>query len=240
MWPDLSRMERPTESTLRGLATSKLLELRELIDQLALAQARKVVVFSQWRRMLRLPAAPDRRLQPRQRTRNRIAHRRRRRVQAEALFTGLFDGTTDEVAFERAGSFLSRIERIVTPALEPATPRGSEAADVEDDAAEREIDAVVTAADESRDALGPAVPEPMAAPSAADVQRLFSGLSVQRTDGGGVVIEAPPETASTLAALFSGMAQLLQAAGAPSPPSLEISDRSAAAADGGSARLRTR
>jgi hypothetical protein len=29
------------------------------------------------------------------------------------------------------------------------------------------------------------------------------------------VIEAPPETASTLAALFSGMAQLLQAAAAP-------------------------
>ena len=54
MWPDLSRIERPTESTLRGLASPKLLELRELIGQLALAQARKVVVFSQWRRMLRL------------------------------------------------------------------------------------------------------------------------------------------------------------------------------------------
>jgi hypothetical protein len=115
-----------------------------------------------------------------------------------ALFTGLFDGTTDEVAFERAGSFLPRIERIVTPALEPATPRGREAADVEDDPAEREIDAVVTAGDESRDPLAPAVPEPMAAPSAADVQRLCSGLTVQRTDRGGLVIEAPPETASTL------------------------------------------
>jgi SNF2-related domain len=54
MWPDLSRIERPTESTLRGLASPKLLEVRELIGQLALAQARKVVVFSQWRRMLRL------------------------------------------------------------------------------------------------------------------------------------------------------------------------------------------
>jgi hypothetical protein len=53
-WPDLSRIERPTESTLRGLASPKLLELRELIAQLALAQGRKVVVFSQWRRMLRL------------------------------------------------------------------------------------------------------------------------------------------------------------------------------------------
>ena len=38
----------------------------------------------------------------------------------KALFTGLFDGTSDEVAFERSGTFLSRIERIVAPALEPA------------------------------------------------------------------------------------------------------------------------
>jgi hypothetical protein len=35
---------------------------------------------------------------------------------------------------------------------------------------------------------------------------------VQRDANGGVVIEAPPETTSTLAALFSGMAQLLQTA----------------------------
>jgi len=41
---------------------------------------------------------------------------------------------------------------------------------------------------------------------------LVSGLTVQRTNGGGLVIEAPPETASTLAALFSGLAQLIQAA----------------------------
>ncbi len=54
IWPDLSRIERPTDSMLRGLASPKLVELRELIAQLVLAQGRKVVVFSQWRRMLRL------------------------------------------------------------------------------------------------------------------------------------------------------------------------------------------
>ena len=54
IWPDLSRIERPTDSTLRGLASPKLVELRELIGQLALVEGRKVVVFSQWRRMLRL------------------------------------------------------------------------------------------------------------------------------------------------------------------------------------------
>ena len=68
----------------------------------------------------------------------------------------------------------------------------------------------MAAGDESRDAPGAAVPVPIAA--ATEIQRLVSGLTVQRTASGGLVIEAPPETASTLAALFSGMAQLLQAA----------------------------
>jgi hypothetical protein len=52
-------------------------------------------------------------------------------------------------------------------------------------------------------------------PSAADIQRLVSDVSVQRTAGGRLVIEAPPEAASTLAALFAGMAQLLQSAMTP-------------------------
>src|SRR3990167_8109189 len=75
----------------------------------------------------------------------------------KALFTGLFDGTTDEVVFERSGSFLSRIERIVAPASEPTPARGVEAADAEDDSAEREIDAIMAAGDESR---GPPAPPP--------------------------------------------------------------------------------
>ena len=114
---------------------------------------------------------------------------------------------------------LSRIERIVAPASEPTPARGVEAADAEDDSAEREIDAIMAAGDESRDAPAPAPPEPERPAFAHDVQKLFSGLTVQRTARGGLVIEAPPETASTLAALFSGMAQLLQTVAAP-PPSL--------------------
>ena len=39
----------------------------------------------------------------------------------KALFSGLFDGTTDQVAFERSGSFLSRIERIVARRSYPDT-----------------------------------------------------------------------------------------------------------------------
>jgi superfamily II DNA/RNA helicase len=325
VWPELSRIERPTETTLRGLATPKLLELRELIGQLALAQARKVVVFSQWRRMLRLAhwATRDELARgrvratfftgeegPKRRSQNiidfhddptcrvlfatdaggvglnlqraasacinvelpwnpavleqrigriyRLGQRRPIDVynlvsepgiesrmadlvgSKQALFTGLFDGTTDEVEFERAGRFLSRIERIVTPALEPAPPRAREADDMEDDPTEREIDAIVTAGDESRDAPATTGSDTMATPSATEVQRLFSGLTVQRTDRGGLVIEAPPETASTLAALFSGMARLLRAAAAPAPPSFEKTDSTSADATHRSAQPRTR
>jgi SNF2-related domain/Helicase conserved C-terminal domain len=294
IWPDLSRIERPTESMLRGLASPKLLELRELIGQLALSQGRKVVVFSQWRRMLRLahwatrdqlaregvaPAFFTGQEGQKRRTQNivdfhddpacrvlfatdaggvglnlqraasacinielpwnpAVLEQRIGRIyrlgqhrpidvynlvsepgvesriaeivgSKKALFTGLFDGTTDEVAFERSGSFLSRIERIVAPPLAPAQARAASAVP-EDEAAEREIAAVVAAGDESRDAPGP---EPIA--SAAEIERLVSGLTVRRTANGGLVIEAPRETASTLAALFSGMAQLLQAAAPP-------------------------
>ena len=125
----------------------------------------------------------------------------------QALFTGLFDGTTDEVTFERGGGFLSRIERIVGPAMTPDPARP------EDDRAERAIEAVMAAGDESRDGPGAAGPDPL--PSHADIERLLSGLRVQSTASGGLVIEAPPDTASTLAALFAGMAQLLRAAAAP-------------------------
>ena len=53
-WPELQRMKRPTERSLQSLSSPKLTELRELLRGLVLEQGRKVVVFSQWRRMLKL------------------------------------------------------------------------------------------------------------------------------------------------------------------------------------------
>jgi superfamily II DNA/RNA helicase len=284
------------------LSCPKLLELRELIGQIVLDQERKVVVFSQWRRMLRLADWATREVLARgnvraafftgdegqkRRTQNivefhddpacrvlfatdaggvglnlqraasacinielpwnpAVLEQRIGRIYRlgqnrpidvynlvsepgiesrisdlvgtkQAFFKGLFDGTADEVAFERSGSFLSRIEQVVAVALPSAPERGAEAAEPEDGPAEREIDAVMAAGDEARDSRVPTAPE--LAPSARDVQDLFSGLKVQRTAQGGLVIEAPPETASTLATLFAGMAQLLQAASAPPAPS---------------------
>ena len=57
--------------------------------------------------------------------------------------------------------------------------------------------------------------EPRALPSMGEVRQLFSQLEVRREQNGRVVIEAPAEAASTLRALFEGMAALLQAASRP-------------------------
>ena len=53
MWPTI-RGRAPEESMLKGLFAPKLMELRQIVRQIVLEQGRKVVVFSQWRRMLTL------------------------------------------------------------------------------------------------------------------------------------------------------------------------------------------
>jgi len=53
VWPAI-RACAPEESVIQGLSAPKLLELRQLIRQIMLGQGRKVVIFSQWRRMLTL------------------------------------------------------------------------------------------------------------------------------------------------------------------------------------------
>ena len=53
LWPGISRLTAD-ETFLAGLSSPKLIELREILTRIALEQERKVVVFSQWRRMLQL------------------------------------------------------------------------------------------------------------------------------------------------------------------------------------------
>ena len=53
IWPTI-RDRKPEESVLKGLSAPKLIELRQLVRQIVLEPGRKVVVFSQWRRMLTL------------------------------------------------------------------------------------------------------------------------------------------------------------------------------------------
>lgn len=135
----------------------------------------------------------------------------------KALFSSLFDGSSDEVRFDRSGSFLSQIERVIEPVVVPPL----EDADIEQEetTVAREIEEIVAAADESADPAPPTSAEAAAAvsstgpPSAGlvDVQQLFTGLKMRSMPDGGITIEAPPEAAGTLAALFEGMARLLRA-----------------------------
>lgn len=53
IWPGIENA-RPTDSLLASLSSPKLAEARALVAALAVEQGRKVVLFSQWRRMLRL------------------------------------------------------------------------------------------------------------------------------------------------------------------------------------------
>jgi SNF2 family DNA or RNA helicase len=55
LWPVYEKA-RPDATLLDGLFAPKLLELRRIIEEVVVRQGRKAVVFSQWRRMLRLAA----------------------------------------------------------------------------------------------------------------------------------------------------------------------------------------
>ncbi len=301
VWPTLSGARSRKSSLLSGLSSPKLIELREILTRIAVEQGRKVVVFSQWLRMLRLAhwAVEDvlrrhglraafftGRESQRQRTRNivdfhddpstrvlfasdaggvglnlqkaatavinlelpwnpavleqrvgriyRLGQDRpidvynlisqdciETRIEAlvadkRALFRGLFDGESNEIRFDRSGQFLSRLERVIALVEAPARPAPDGESDVDPGPMERELDEMVLAADESRDA-----PERSAEqtadrrggmPAPAAVRQLFSELDIRPTESGGLRIEATAEAAATLAALFEGMARALGAA----------------------------
>ncbi len=294
VWPALSAAV-PTDALLAGLSSPKLLELRELVANVAVSQERRVVVFSQWRRMLRLaqwatsdllsaaglravfftgeegqkrrtqnlvdfhddpktrvlfasdaggvglnlqraasccvnlelpwnPAVLDQRI-------GRI-HRLGQASPVEvyclvsqpgieerisflvgdkkALFSGLFDGQSDEVAFARSGSFLSRLEKVVAP---PA-PGGTSTVDQKGGEDEPLPDGPPP------DTLPGSLPHPaLAAPVPArddlvadQIRGLFSRLEIRSNPSGRVVFEAPPDVAASLSALFEGMAKMLAVA----------------------------
>jgi hypothetical protein len=131
-----------------------------------------------------------------------------------ALFRGLFDGDSNEIRFDRSGQFLSRLEHVLG-SPETARPEADQEPDEDPGPRERELDGMLLAADESRDAPEPvepreqAGPGEVALPAAEEVRRLFSELEIRPTRSGGLRIEASREAASTLAAIFGGMAEML-------------------------------
>jgi hypothetical protein len=213
VWPTYSRGPAD-EALLAASCSPKLLEFRRLIDDLVIEQGRKVVVFSQWRKMLRLShwAVQDRLEsagfraafftgEESQRTRTQnivdfhddasvrvmflsdaggvglnlqraanacinlelpwnpaVLEQRVGRIyrlgqsqpidvinlvseygieariagligNKKALFSGLFDGTTDAVRFAAPTSFLKDIERLVEPVVVPASKRDADASE---------------------------------------------------------------------------------------------------------------
>ncbi len=307
-WPRCQATKQRSERFLRTLYTPKLIVFRELIEQLVLAQGRKVVVFSQWRKMLRLAKwAIDDLLEPigkraafftggesrKQREHAlvdfhddpsaailflsdaggvglnlqraasclinfelpwnpAVLEQRIGRIyrlgqtepvevlnlvseggiesriaqlvaQKQAVFSTLFDGTSDEVMFDGDRSFLAGVEKL-TEMVPDAQTVSDEASD-----AEAEFEEVV-ATMASRDAEPPLAgraPLPFDVPDTArdgaipptEPQRLASSqlasalasLSVERTASGGLRIEAPPQVAEPLAQLLEGLAASLRA-----------------------------
>jgi len=315
VWPTLNGMEKPQDAVLRSLDSPKLVELRELVRQLVLDGGHKVVVFSQWRRMLRLGSWAVSDLlsetglrsaffsgdeSQKRRTQNIIEFHddpslavlfstdaggvglnlqraassvvnlelpwnpavleqrigrvyrlgQKQPVQVfnlvseqgieariagivsdkQALFTGLFDGTSNEVEFTGSGRFLDRVEKLVETVPAPDLGEPEEAIDQVVTPARGEelaMDEPITAPTPPAappEPSRPSVPqpEPQLPPTspqvpAAQVQQLFAAIQVERTAQGGLRIEAPPEAAGTLAAVFQGMADLMARAAAPPP-----------------------
>ena len=291
-WPAIEKMARPTEAMLRGLFSPKLLEFRELISNLVGTQGRKVVVFSQWKRMLRLAqwAVADiladdgaravfftgdegqkRRTQnvvdfhddPKakvffatdaggvglnlQRAASACIHldlpwnpavleQRSGRVyrlgqnspvhiyalvstsgiesriasiigSKKALFDGLFDGSSDEVRFERGASFMTTMQQLV----EPATASEKVAASEEEE--------LVEVAEEVSDTT-PAAP-PAAAPATTPLlgaTETLAGIQVQRLADGRVILEAQPHAAAAFTAMLEGVASLMKQLLPPNQP----------------------
>jgi superfamily II DNA or RNA helicase len=290
-WPTFARSRRRTDALVTALGSPKLADFRERIVDLVVTQQRKVVVFSQWRRMLQLadwvcgdvlqrhgiravfftgqesqrrrtenlvafhddpaarilfasdaggvglnlqraasccinlelpwnPAVLEQRVgrilrlgqtQPVEvynyvatgGIEERIAHLVGGK---RALFEGLFDGTSDEVAFDASASFISRVHQILAPAAEPDhgdsdTPE-PEAIDDADDAE-------------------PAAPSPSPSASASshplaittdatELVRVLSQIEARPLGDGRIALELPAAAASALGSMLRALAAAVE------------------------------
>ena len=144
-----------------------------------------------------------------------------------ALFKGLFDGTSDQVCFDRSGSFLASIEKLIEGADVAAAEEleaAEDAGELGETAGEAELDALIEAGDERRDdEVEPSVGEAprayaraskgeTAPPGPGEIGALFAALEIEPQPDGGIQLAAPPEVAATLAAVLRGLAGVLEGA----------------------------
>ncbi len=296
LWPTLSG-KVPSRALRDGLFCPKLEELRNLLESLVLEQGRKVVVFSQWRRMLCLAhwATSDLLAQAdktarfftgtenaRTRSANVVEFHDDPRVGVlflsdaggvglnlqraasacinlelpwnpavleqrigriyrlgqkrpidvynlisepsiesriagivgtkQALFKGLFDGTTNELNFTEGSGFIAEVRRLldVTVPTAPTLPSESLATEEELEAEidMRPLESVDGSAVREQTS---SLPPPAVLLDQQAVAQLLSRLDVRRDDTGRLTVSAPPEVANTLATMLESMVQLLRA-----------------------------
>jgi superfamily II DNA/RNA helicase len=148
------------------------------------------------------------------------------------LFQGVFDGDTDTLVFDERGGTLGALNEAyrdeVALALSEQTADGDVDEGEESDAsdAENEVDPQTAAGGTPAPTGAAAHPhpdrEPNRAPAAeaqpaqasqvASVATLLASLQVTARPDGGLRIDAPPEAAGALAALFRGFAAALEGA----------------------------
>ncbi len=115
----------------------------------------------------------------------------------QAVFAGLFDGTSDVVRFDAASTLMGRVRALVDVDVRPAgasaasTDAGDEADAPAFDATDTLEVGVAPAAPDV--VVDPAAPErePRAA-TAAEMTNLFASLRVHHAESGAIRIEAPP------------------------------------------------
>jgi hypothetical protein len=124
-----------------------------------------------------------------------------------ALFTGLFDGTSDEVPFDAAGSFMRQVQELVRPASAPEDTTIDSPTD-DADAAELRL-----AADEVKSASSNASSSDRAAKISVEVGDLASVMSqieIRPLDDGRVALELPRPAASALGGLLRALAAAVE------------------------------
>jgi superfamily II DNA or RNA helicase len=120
----------------------------------------------------------------------------------QALFSTLFDGTTNAVLFDGQSSFMEGVKRLLDPSPLPVAP-------VDDSVGDAPAAAPLPELAAEPPIIDAVAPEPAR-----------SGISVVRLPDGGLRLEAPPALAAPLAELFEQLASSLRSQDANRAPAL--------------------
>ena len=131
----------------------------------------------------------------------------------KAVFHALFDGTSDEVRFEGKSSFLDDVRKLASPLPPVEMPVEGESRDASDpfEISGAPVAKTTPTAPEPSNPPGRPAPEPAENATGPAADAAFAGIRVERTENGGIRIEAPAAIAPLLASLFAQLAESLRA-----------------------------